>query len=373
MFHFFDKIYVCPDFLLDSTKRHIIISKTYSKSNPNAFSSIHELIGNGKKFNTWYDFLLAIGKEDKFRIYADVESLAYIFIGWIKTIFPNMNQHLAYKFYNTAVQRLKIHFSGATLNGNFLRNHKSELMDVKFLNKVQFYDLFDCINVWEDDQQRRTWVENNKELFSIEWHLAVYFNDKQHLSVFRDKYIYVLSKALAMEVSEWYFYVVKYFMQPGVKRELGIDIKWDSDDWRQQLKSYPKLAWMFDDNLKYVTRDSTYFLAHIDEILDLGKKLQNFWFKDIPVDNKNRLLDEDYFESNHAHFVFDTLSRLLKNYNSMSDEEINAIIDADFEAENVSIMFDILTHVIKWNPYMLQLIYELKNTNSDELKQMVFK
>jgi hypothetical protein len=373
MFHLFNKIYVCPDFLLDSTKRHITISKLYSVNNTDAYSSIDELIGVDKKFNNWHEFLLKIGKEDKYRIYADVESLAYIFAAWIKTIFPDMTKELAYKFYNTAVQRLKIHFSGATLNGNFLRNHKSELMDVKFLTKLEFYQLFDNLTVWNDEQSRSSWLNKNKELFSIEWHLAMYFNDKSHLAVFRDKYIYVLSKALAMEVSEWYFYVVKYFMQPGVKKELGISIEWDSDDWRQQLKSYPNLAWMFDDSLKYVTRDSTYFLTHIDEILDLGKQLQTFWFKDILIDDKNRLLDEDYFESNHAHFVFDTLSRLLKNYDTMSDEEINAIIDADFEAENVSIMFDILTHVIKWNPYMLQLIYELKNTNSDELKQMVFK
>lgn len=373
MFHLFDKIYVCPDFLLDTTKKHIIVSNVYAAHIHTAYAGIGELIGPNKRFSNFLELLVEIGKEDKFRIYADVDALSYLFAAWVKFIFPDIKKELAFKFYNTAVQRLKIHFSGATLNGNFLRNHKAELINVKFLTKAEFHVLFDSISHDHLEQNRISWVTTNKEKFSIEWHLAAYFNDKSHLKVFRDKYIYVLSKSLALEVSEWYFYVVKYFMQPGVKKELGLDIKWDDDDWREQFQKHPKLGWMFDNELRFVTRDSAFFLAHIDEVLELGTHLQSFWFKDIKIDDKNRLLDEDYFESNHASYVFDTLRKLIKNYDTMPDEEINALIDADFEKENLSIMIDILTHVIKWNPYMVQLIYELKNTNNNELLQLTFK
>ena len=84
------------------------------------------------------------------------------------------------------------------------------------------------------------------------------------------------------------------------------------------------------------------------------------------------MLDEDYFESNHAHFVFDTLRTLIRNQDNMSAEQINSIIKSDFEKERVSIIFDILTHVQKWNSYLLQLVYELKNNQDPRLKQLVF-
>jgi hypothetical protein len=56
----------------------------------------------------------------------------------------------------------------------------------------------------------------------------------------------------------------------------------------------------------------------------------------------------------------------------MTSEQINSILKKDFEKDNVSIVFDILTHVQKWNNYILQLVYELKNNNDPRLKQMVF-
>jgi hypothetical protein len=376
MFHLFDKIYVCPDFLIDEYKKRIIVSNSYHSNTikqdgllTKSYPSIEELL----KEITWPDFLDIVSREDKFRIYADVNSLAVIYINWLKTIFPDITKELAYKFYNTAVQRLKIHFAGATISSNFLKYHKHELMSVKFMPRAEFYQNFDSSTPWTDDTLRRQWVLANQEKFSIEWHIAAYFNDKSHLDIFRDKYLYVLAKAIGMEVSEWYFYIIKYFMQPGVKKEMNISVSWDDEDWRGALKEHQDLAWMFDDDLKYVTRDSTYLLTHVEEALTLGKKLQSFWFKDIKVDDKNRLLDEDYFESNHADFVFKTLNRLMKNQDQLTNEEIDEIIRDDVEAENVSIVFDILTHVIKCNPYQLQLIYELKNTNSPELSQLTFK
>jgi hypothetical protein len=71
----------------------------------------------------------------------------------------------------------------------------------------------------------------------------------------------------------------------------------------------------------------------------------------------------------------DILNKLFpfKKPEQLTNEEINEIIRDDVEAENVSVIFDILTHVIKWNPYQLQLIYELKNTGSTELSQLTFK
>jgi hypothetical protein len=44
-------------------------------------------------------------------------------------------------------------------------------------------------------------------------------------------------------------------MKPNVKKELGIDINWDDEDWRYKFKTHPSMGWMFDDDLKYITKN----------------------------------------------------------------------------------------------------------------------
>jgi hypothetical protein len=379
MLHLFNKIYVSPDYLVNNSKKRIIISKNpniVQKSTLNPIkhqaTAYADLVGANGAYKDWHSLLLSLEYEAKLNFYVDMDAFNIIFVNWIKTIFPNMDSNLAFCCYNATVQRSKLHFPAIVLNSSFMDFNKTGILDIVFLNKIQFIELFDNLTPWNDNALRQQWVKQHIEGFSIEWHLANFFNDENHIEVFKDKYIYVLSKALAMEVSEWYFYVIKYFMQDNVKKAFDLNVSWDDDCWREKLKAHPKLYWMFDNELKFITRDSAYFLAHIDEILELGKFLQEFWFKDIQIDDKIRLLDEDYFESNHAHFVFDTLKSLIQNRDNMTSEQINSILKKDFEKDNVSIVFDILTHVQKWNNYILQLVYELKNNNDPRLKQMVF-
>lgn len=375
MLHLFDKIYVCPDFLLDASKNRIIISHADGLDQNSRLSPIKHCVKTFDElpYKNWQALLENLEYAGKLRFYVDMPAFDIIFVNWVKTIFPNITDELAFYCYNAYVQRLTLHFPAIVLNRGFLDYNKFNLQNLKFLSKQEFYELFNSTQPWDDEQARKEWVEKHKEGFSIEWHMANYFNDEKHLDVFRDKYIYVLTKALAMEVSEWYFYVIKYFMQPNVKQAFDININWDDTDWRGKLRAHPKLGWMFDNELKFITRDSAFFLAHLDQILELGTYLQDFWFKDIQIDDKTRLLDEDYFESNHAHFVFDTLKSLIQKQDYLSADEINSIIKKDFERENVSIVFDILTHVQKWNGYLLQLVYELKNKQDPRLKQLVFE
>lgn len=380
MLHLFRKIYVVPDFLVDRTKRRIIVSSAEGVDQTSQLNSVKhsvetydQLVGPSGIYSNWGELLKSLEYEDKLRFYVSMDSFNCFFISWVKTIFPDVTKDLAYCLYNSYVQRLTIHFPAIVLNRSFLDYSKFKLQHLQFANKAEFYDLFDKTIPWDNETARAKWVQDHKEDVSIEWHMANYFNDPSHIKFFKDKYVYVLTKALSLEVSEWYFYVSKYFMQPNVKKAFGLDIKWDDDDWRGKMKAHPKLGWMFDDGFKFITRDSAYFIAHVDEILELGQFLQDFWFKDIQIDDKNRLLDEDYFESNHAHFVFDTLRKLVKHQDTLTEEELAEIIKSDFEKENVSIVFDILTHVQKWNPYIIQLIYELKNTNDSRLKQLVIK
>jgi hypothetical protein len=377
MLHLFRKIYVCPDFLVDNSKKRIIVSSTDGVAQQSNLNTIKQAVKSFDElitiYKNWPGLLASLEYEEKLRFYVDMQAFDKFFVHWVKTIFSDLTKELAYCMYNSYVQRLTIHFPAIVLNRSFLDYNKSKMQALHFTEQELFYELFDSITPWADEQARTKWVADHIEDISIEWHLANYYNDPKHLAVFRDKYLYVLNKALAIEVSEWYFYVTKYFMQPNVKQAFDIDIKWSDPNWRAKLKAHPKIGWMFDDEFKFITRDAAYFAAHVDKILELGKFLQDFWFKDIQIDDKTRLLDEDYFESNHAHFVFDTLRTLVKHKDTLSTEDIDKIIASDFEKENVSIIFDVLTHIQKWNPYIIQLVYELKNTKDSRLTQLVIK
>jgi len=376
MLHLFHKTYVCPIFMLDNSKKRVIVTKDYidtdTKLNPikHTVSDFDSLIGADGIYKNWHTFLISLDNEEKFRIYVDIDAFNKFFVYWIKTLFPNISTNLAYKCYNCSIQRLKIHFTQAMLNNSYVDYRKFDVLNLKLLTKTEFYNFFPKQIPWENNEDRKQWVKNHLEKISIEWHLANYFTDRSHLKYFKEKYLYVLTKALSIEVHEWYEYIVKYFMKPNVKKELGIDINWDDEDWRYKFKTHPSMGWMFDDDLKYITKNMIYFKAHIREALDVGKLLKSFWFKDIKVDDKVRILDKDYFESDHANFTFNTLETLIINQDNLSDDYINNIIDKDIGRESVSIIFDLLNHVLKWNPILVQLIYELHYTNNPQLKEL---
>lgn len=379
MLHLFGKKYVCLDYLLDTSKKRIVVSSNeglWQQANlsplKHAVKDFSALVGPTGVYKTWHEFLLSLEYEDKLRMYVDQHTFNTIAVYWLKTIFPNISKENAFCCYNAYVQRLNLHFPAIVLNRSFLDYNKETLATQKFMSKQDFYDLFDRSHPWSDDAVRHQWVMDHIDEFSFEWQIAHYFNDNKHISRFREKYIYVLTKALSVEVSEWYQYIVRYFMQPNVKKLVGIDIKWDDENWREKLQQHPKIGFMFDPQLKYITKDTAYFLAHIDKALEVGLFLQEFWFKDIIVDDKIRLLDKDYFESDHAHFTFDTLKKLVANQDKLTDQHLEEIIKTDFDRERTAIIFDLLNHVTKWNTYLLQYVYELKNTNDPKLKELRF-
>jgi len=236
MLHLFNKVYVSPDYLVNNSKKRIIISKNPNVAQKSTLNPIKhqattytDLVGVNGAYKDWHSLLCSLEHESKLNFYVDMDAFNIVFINWIKTIFPNMDANLAFCCYNASVQRSKLHFPAIVLNSSFMDFNKTSILDIEFLNKKDFIELFNQLTPWSDNIVRQQWVKQHIEGFSIEWHLANFFNDESHIEVFKDKYIYVLSKALAMEVSEWYFYFIKYFMQANVKEAFKLDIAWDDD------------------------------------------------------------------------------------------------------------------------------------------------
>jgi len=376
MIHLLRRNYLVPDFKAENNVKRIIVTKQYNniQSLRVTFDNLQpcvlscdgyeSLIGSESRFKTWHEFLAFISSEEKLYIFVDEDSMMKLFILWVKTIMPSMTATIAYRCYNTYVQRIKVQFPAMIMNASFLDYRKSQLLSYVLPNKASFTELFESMDIQMSETDRVEWVDLNKSDFSLEWHLANYEIDKSHISVFKQKYINILIKACAIEVSEWYQYITKYFMQPNVKEKLGISVSWDSEDWNAELKKCDKISWMFDDELLYVSKNIPYFLSNIDKALLVGTFLQDFWFKDLKIDDHIRLLDEDYFESNHAQFVFSSLKHISKNLDYLDDDTIHQIIKEEKQFEEISIIFDLLQHDShKWNHYLVQYIHSIKDTN----------
>jgi hypothetical protein len=235
MIHLLKRIYVIPDFKAENNKKRIIVSKDFSavENLKVTFDSLEpclascgtfdELIGQGCYFSSWKHFLQFIESEEKVYIYVDESASMKFFVMWVKTIMPNMSAAVAYRCYNTYVQRIKIQFPALLTNNSFLEYRKSQLLSYQLPSRQEFIQAFSSMSLDLDEEFRKQWIADNKSDLSIEWHLANYEIDKNHLAVFKQKYIQILIKACAIEVSEWYQYITKYFMQPKVRKELGID------------------------------------------------------------------------------------------------------------------------------------------------------
>jgi phosphoribosylpyrophosphate synthetase len=86
--------------------------------------------------------------------------------------------------------------------------------------------------------------------------------------------------------------------------------------------------------------------------------------------HKHTLIDADYFESDHAQFVFKTLDKLLINLGHFSDQEIETYIEEDIKDETVSTIFDLLNSHYKYNTWMMHFIYDMRANNNPDLYQL---
>jgi len=392
MLHLFNKVYVYPDFMLDNTETFMLISKKphvqelqKTVDDANGKQSIGTIVStiddlfNKLHVETWLDFFELLSNQQTVNIYADIDTINQIYVAFIKTLFPSITKTLAYKIYNTYIQRITICFPSIVSNKSFVELRKQDMFDIQALTKVEFSSLFESMPL-SDEAKRKQWILNNIIEFSFEFHIATYFNDNTHFDNFKDKYVYFITKACYNEVYEWYEFFSNHFMLPTAKAVLNHNIDWDSENWREKLKQNPDIGWFFDDELMYATRNYHYFISHIPEakkvaqlILDfVNKGLTGFSTGDKETRELKRvgLMDRDYFTSMHVQYVYEILGKITESFDELDDEYLHQYIRNDIQNENVSALFDLLNETHKHNSWLMELIYELRTSNQEELKQM---
>jgi len=392
MLHLFNKVYVYPDFMLDNTETFLLVSNkphvqglqqtlddANGKQSIGVIASTSEQLFEKLNITSWFELFQYLMSNQTVNVYADMDTINKIYVAFIKTIFPAITNTLAYKIYNTYVQRITICLPSVVSNKSFVETRKQDMFDIRALSKTKFSSLFNSMPL-PDEDERKQWVNENIIEFSFEYHIATYFNDNAHFDNFKDKYVYFITKACYNEVYEWYEFFSNHFMMPAAKATLKHNIDWDSENWREQLKQHPDIGWFFDDDLMYVTRNYQYFITHIAEakrVADLmldfvNRGLTGFSAGDRETRKLKRicLVDQDYFASTHVQYVYETLERIMISFDELDDEYLKQYIHNDIQNENVSALFDLLNDTQKHNSWLMEMIYELRDNNSDELKQI---
>ena len=386
MFHLFSKVYVYPDFMFagsDSPNKLVISLNDdardlcHLRPSELVYHNVDELFAAGTGINDWPTFFNRLMQSGNTNVFADVESSATIFVAFIKTLFPAITPELAFKVYNVGEQRLTLYFPPGQA-AQYLASGRKRVA----LSKDEFSDRFAQVTPWEHDGLRAQWVRSWISEFSIEFHLATYFNDPSHLPYFKDKYVQLIAKACFTEVREWYDFFSSHFMMPSVRAVLNHGIEWDTEDWRGELQKVPELAWLFDDNLKYAAWDSLYSFVHLEEAYNLGQKVLQFVnIGAVPhIGLSGRvtdchlksltLMDQAYYDSDHAQYVFKSLEKLLSNLGTLADEEVDRYIRADIVGGTASVLFDLLNMNYKFNPWLMHFIYDMQTTNNTDLHQL---
>jgi len=375
MLHLFERVYVLPDFLQTGRERDFVISNMMDDNRTNTFKSIKQLWVQ-HNLSSWEEFFNYLVISDDIILYTDVDNMTIMFCALMKTIFPLISDDMLYKVYNTYAQRIMLYFPTEIATHRFGIN-RGDWDNTGPYNRKQLLELNNTLVVWDDEGKRKQWVNNHIEAFSLEFHIATYFNDRTHLKRFKEKYVSFVIKACYNEVYEWYEFFSTHFMLPAVKSILNHHIDWDTENWRGELQKCPNIAWMFDDNFDYVSRNYIYFQAHLVEAYEVGKMILQFinagdvnHSRQAKRSNIITLMDRDYYESDHAQYVYSSLEKLLANLGTLTDEQVEDYIEQDIKSDTASALFDLLSTNHKHNPWLIHLIYEMRHNNDHNLAQL---
>jgi hypothetical protein len=213
------------------------------------------------------------------------------------------------------------------------------------LPKIDNDSLIELMNVIEQSKQFGNF--NNKDVSKNEFEL----NYARYLGLPNDEFINeyknIVLEACFREFMEWYEYLTKHILRNDVQKALGISFSATDHDWVTQFKKSPLIGWAFQIN------DINIFLKNIHKVKDLGHTMVNFFNARKPLS----ILDDDYFDSDHAQLVLDSIDKIL--INDDRQEIINQL-----NSNSVVCMIEVYGWENRFNPILLEWIC----TNREKIK-----
>ena len=160
---------------------------------------------------------------------------------------------------------------------------------------------------------------------------------------FIDTYRNIVVHACFAEFLEWYEYLTKHILRKDVQSALGINFNASAADWVNEFKKSEIVGWAFQVN------DPGQFISNIEKVKRLGEIMTKFFNERKPLS----ILDDDYFESDHAQLVLDSITKIL------IDNDQSELI-RQIESDKILCMIEVYGWSNTFNPILLEWLYENK-------------
>jgi hypothetical protein len=177
-------------------------------------------------------------------------------------------------------------------------------------------------------------------LFELQYANYIITRDPRFVETYRN----VMVHGCFGEFLEWYEYLTKHILRKDVQEALGISFSASTSDWVTEFKKSELIGWAFQLN------DIGVFLRNIDKVERLGEIMTKFFNERKPLS----IIDDDYFESDHAQLVLDSITKVL--INNDHSELIHQI-----ESDKILCMVEVYGWSNEFNPILLEWIYENKS------------
>lgn len=211
----------------------------------------------------------------------------------------------------------------------------------EYLPKIDHEGVSDILNIIERSKDFGNYMSNRSptNIFELQYANYIITKDPKFVETYRD----IVLHGCFREFLEWYEYLTKHILRKDVQKVLGLNFSSDSSDWVTEFKKSELIGWAFQLN------DTKVFLKNIDKVEKLGQIMTIFFNERKPLST----VDDDYFESDHAQLVFDSITKVL--INNDRQELINQI-----ESDKLLCMIEICGWSNEFNSILLEWMYENK-------------
>jgi hypothetical protein len=218
---------------------------------------------------------------------------------------------------------------------------------IKHFPYIPQNDFDELLNIINQSKKFQNHFNENEPDNRFEFAYASYLcnQNEEFLAVYYD----VVLNACFNEFLEWYEYISKNILRKDIQKVFGYELNSTDKNWEEKVQQSEVFGWSLH------IKDTKVFLDNIDKAFKVGLLMKKF-FNDRT--QPLSILDEDYFASDHAQLVLDSIEKILihKDKNELTSH---------LYCDKILCMIEVYGWENRFNFVLLRWIYE----NRDRIKE----